>query len=186
MAKTPTHPKSAKYLSCYPYIKGKWTKSSKVASVHLFAIRNLTHAPVVHKLTPISTPHQYSSAGAVPKLVEILATHISTTAHTHASPSATYVASDGDLVVQAAAALGSFACGSPESMSAVLQAGAVPKLIELIHSKDMHVVEAGVCVCVCLFVCCAYMYVFVCARMCKHTHTHTHTHTLLIELIHIM
>ncbi len=114
-------------------------------------------------LIAFTTQWQYSSAGAVPKLVEILASYIATKAHTHTSPSLTCTASDGDLVIQAAAALGSFACGSPESMDAVLQAGAVPRLIELIHSKDMNVVEAGVCVCM-----------FVWVHVCVSTNMHAH------------
>ncbi|CAL0301725.1 unnamed protein product [Lupinus luteus] len=64
-----------------------------------------------------------------------------------AVPSVSAALSDSDsapnLIVQAAAALGSFACGVDAGVSAVLDAGAFPHLIRLLSSSEEKVVDAA-------------------------------------------
>ncbi|XP_072972787.1 uncharacterized protein [Typha angustifolia] len=69
----------------------------------------------------------YLHLGAVPKIVSLLAS----------SPASAAV------VVQAAAAVGSFACGVEDGVRAVLDAGAVPHLMRLLSHPDEKVVDAG-------------------------------------------
>lgn len=69
----------------------------------------------------------YIKLGLVPSVVSVLST---------ASDS------DSDLLIQAAAVLGSFSCGVEAGVEAVLSAGALPHLLRLLSSPDEKVVDA--------------------------------------------
>ncbi|KAK1313611.1 hypothetical protein QJS10_CPA06g01807 [Acorus calamus] len=69
----------------------------------------------------------YLKLGAVPTIVSILSSAAD---------------SDSALIVQAAAALGSFACGVDAGARAVLDGGAVPILVRLLSNRDEKVVDA--------------------------------------------
>nr|XP_010931024.1 armadillo repeat-containing protein 8 [Elaeis guineensis] len=71
----------------------------------------------------------YLHLGAVPRIVSVLAS----------------AAGGGDaaLIVQAAAAIGSFACGVEDGVRAVLDAGAVLHLTRILSHPDEKVVDAG-------------------------------------------
>ncbi|KAK8937733.1 hypothetical protein KSP40_PGU015256 [Platanthera guangdongensis] len=76
---------------------------------------------------------QYLHLGAVPKIVSVLA-------------SASSGAADGGdsvIIVQAAAALGSFACGVEDGARAVVEAGAVPHLVRFLSHPNGKVIDAG-------------------------------------------
>ena len=94
----------------------------------------------------------YSSAGAVPILVGILRDGPSASGKgsrstveeagvstVKAKASAAWCASGSQLTVHAAAALGSFSCGSTESSREVVAAGAIPPLCALLYSSDPKV-----------------------------------------------
>ena len=75
----------------------------------------------------------FSSAGAVPRLVEIL----------RGAPGAVPpTVPQSEVVVQAIAALGSFAFGSVEGNATVMVAGAFPLLKQLLYSSN-HKIVAG-------------------------------------------
>ncbi|XP_064982118.1 uncharacterized protein LOC135623269 isoform X2 [Musa acuminata AAA Group] len=82
----------------------------------------------------------YLHLGAVPKIVSVLAAAA-------ASPSSDSggISRGGDaaVIVQAAAAIGSFACGVEDGVRAVLDAGAVPHLTSILSHDDEKVVDAG-------------------------------------------
>lgn len=67
--------------------------------------------------------------GAVPRISSVLASSAG--------------GGDAALIVQAAAAIGSFACGVEDGVRAVLDAGAVPHLIRILSHPDEKVVDAG-------------------------------------------
>ena len=99
----------------------------------------------------------FSSAGAVPRLVEILrsATALPDVAGDSAAVSAAQDpavrgAACSEVVVHAVAALGSFAFGSHDGNSAVMAAGAFPLLKRLLFSRHQKVVRSAV-VAVCFF-----------------------------------
>ncbi|MQM16565.1 hypothetical protein Taro_049522 [Colocasia esculenta] len=75
----------------------------------------------------------YLHLGAVPKVVSILVSALDSGDGSTAA----------SLVVQSAAALGSFACGVDAGVQAVLDAGAVTHLTRLLSSPDEKVVDAG-------------------------------------------
>ncbi|XP_043692489.1 armadillo repeat-containing protein 8-like [Telopea speciosissima] len=70
----------------------------------------------------------YIKLGAVPIVVGILADAAE---------------SDVSLLVQSAAAIGSFACGVDAGVKAVLDSGAFPHLFRTLHNPDAKVVDAG-------------------------------------------
>ncbi|KAK1267253.1 hypothetical protein QJS04_geneDACA016389 [Acorus gramineus] len=69
----------------------------------------------------------YLKLGAVPAILSILSSAAD---------------SDSAVIVQAAAALGSFACGVDAGARAVLDGGAVPILVRLLSNRDEKVVDA--------------------------------------------
>lgn len=73
---------------------------------------------------------QYLHLGAVPKIVSALA-------------SASSDGGDSVIIVQAAAVLGSFACGVEDGARAVVEAGAVPHLVRILSHPDGKVIDAG-------------------------------------------
>ncbi|XP_042413293.1 armadillo repeat-containing protein 8-like [Zingiber officinale] len=78
----------------------------------------------------------YLQLGAVPKIVSVLAASV-------ASSLGGAGLEDAPVIVQAAAAIGSFACGVEDGVRAVLDAGAVPHLISILSHHDDKVVDAG-------------------------------------------
>uniref|UniRef100_A0A1D1YR12 Armadillo repeat-containing protein 8 n=1 Tax=Anthurium amnicola TaxID=1678845 RepID=A0A1D1YR12_9ARAE len=75
----------------------------------------------------------YLHLGAVPRIVSVLTSALDSGGGSTAT----------NLIVQSAAALGSFACGVDAGVRAVLDAGAVPHLTRLLSSPDAKVVDAG-------------------------------------------
>ncbi|XP_026664778.1 armadillo repeat-containing protein 8 isoform X1 [Phoenix dactylifera] len=71
----------------------------------------------------------YLHLGAVPRIVSVLASAEG--------------GGDAALIVQAAAAIGSFACGVEDGVRAVLDADAVPQLTRILSYPDEKVVDAG-------------------------------------------
>ncbi|XP_074581658.1 uncharacterized protein LOC141838156 [Curcuma longa] len=78
----------------------------------------------------------YLQLGAVPKIVSVLADAV-------AASLGGAGREDAPVIVQAAAAIGSFACGVEDGVRAVLDAGAVPHLISILSHHDDKVVDAG-------------------------------------------
>ncbi|PKA49854.1 hypothetical protein AXF42_Ash004396 [Apostasia shenzhenica] len=75
----------------------------------------------------------YIHLGAVPKIVAVIS----------AAASGNGGYGEASVVVQAAAAIGSFACGVEDGVHAVLAAGAVPHLIQILSYSNGKVVNAG-------------------------------------------
>ncbi|KAK7301832.1 hypothetical protein RJT34_12708 [Clitoria ternatea] len=97
--------------------------SSSDCDVKFKAIREVKNRIIGNRTKKLS----YIKLGAVPKVAAALADSNSTP----------------DLVVQSAAALGSFACGVDAGVRAVLDAGAFPHLIRLLSAPDEKVVDAA-------------------------------------------
>ncbi|GFY98903.1 hypothetical protein Acr_13g0003040 [Actinidia rufa] len=92
---------------------------------NLKALRELKNQIIGNRTKKLS----YVKLGAVPSIVSILAS---------ASASADVEAADA-LLLQSAAAIGSFACGFDAGVKAVIDAGAVPHLLSLIsHPNDKY------------------------------------------------
>ncbi|XP_057509260.1 uncharacterized protein LOC130791934 [Actinidia eriantha] len=96
---------------------------------NLKALRELKNQIIGNRTKKLS----YIKLGAVPSIVSILAS---------ASASADVEAADA-LLLQSAAAIGSFACGFDAGVKAVIDAGAVPHLLSLISHPNDKVVDAG-------------------------------------------
>ncbi|KAE9594134.1 hypothetical protein Lalb_Chr18g0050571 [Lupinus albus] len=97
--------------------------TSSDSEIKLKAIREVKNQIIGNRTKNLS----YINLGAVPAVAAALSD----------SDSAT------NLIVQAAAALGSFACGVDAGVSAVLEAGAFPHLIRLLSSSEEKVVDAA-------------------------------------------
>ncbi|RWR77756.1 armadillo repeat-containing protein 8-like protein isoform X1 [Cinnamomum micranthum f. kanehirae] len=97
--------------------------SSAESGAKLKALREVKNQIIGNRTKKIS----YVKLGAVPRIVDILG------------------ASDDDaaLLIQSAAALGSFACGVDAGVRAVLDSGAYPHLVRLLSNPDPKVVDAG-------------------------------------------
>lgn len=76
---------------------------------------------------------RYLRLGAVPKIVSVLDSAASNGGDSENS----------SIIVQAAAALGSFACGMEDGARAVVEAGAVPHLIRILSHPNEKVIDAG-------------------------------------------
>ncbi|KAK4780654.1 hypothetical protein SAY87_016760 [Trapa incisa] len=74
----------------------------------------------------------YIKLGAVPAVASVLADALDGSGH-----------SSTDLLVQSAAALGSFACGVDAGVRAVLDSGALPSLIQLLSNHDEKVIGSA-------------------------------------------
>ncbi|KAI8573189.1 hypothetical protein RHMOL_Rhmol01G0259400 [Rhododendron molle] len=94
----------------------------------LKALRELKNQIIGNRTKKLS----YIKLGAVPSVVSILS-----------SAAAEDDASSASLLVQSAAAVGSFACGLDAGVKAVLDAGAFPHLLSLISHPNNKVVDAG-------------------------------------------
>ncbi|KAG5566283.1 hypothetical protein RHGRI_002024 [Rhododendron griersonianum] len=94
----------------------------------LKALRELKNQIIGNRTKKLS----YIKLGAVPSVVSILS-----------STAAEDDASSASLLVQSAAAVGSFACGLDAGVKAVLDAGAFPHLLSLISHPNNKVVDAG-------------------------------------------
>ena len=99
------------------------SSASASGGANLKALRELKNQIIGNRTKKLS----YIKLGAVPSVVSILA-----------SASADVEAADADaLLLQSAAAIGSFACGFDAGVKAVMDAGAVPHLLSLIsHPND--------------------------------------------------
>ncbi|RZC00067.1 Armadillo repeat-containing protein 8 isoform B [Glycine soja] len=95
--------------------------ASSDCAVKFKAIREVKN----HIIGNRTKKHSYIKLGAVPAVAAALAD------------------SDPNLIVQSAAALGSFACGVDDGVRAVLDAGAFPRLIGLLSAHDEKVVDAA-------------------------------------------
>ncbi|WOK93064.1 hypothetical protein Cni_G01757 [Canna indica] len=76
---------------------------------------------------------RYLHLGAVPKIVSVLA----------AASQGGAGHGDAAVIVQAAAAIGSFACGVEDGVRAVLDSGALPHLTSILSHPEEKVVDAG-------------------------------------------
>ncbi|ESW18700.1 hypothetical protein PHAVU_006G062700 [Phaseolus vulgaris] len=95
--------------------------ASSDGAVKFIAIRELKNHIIGNRTKKLS----YIKLGAVPAVAAALAD------------------SDPNLIVQSAAALGSFACGVDAGVRAVLDAGAFPRLIGLLSAPDEKVLDAA-------------------------------------------
>lgn len=89
--------------------------SSAESGAKLKALREVKNQIIGNRTKKLS----YVKLGAVPRIVDILA-----------------ASSDAALLIQSAAAIGSFACGVDAGVSAVLDAGAFPYLVRLLSDPD--------------------------------------------------
>lgn len=96
--------------------------SSVDAAAKLKALRDVKNQIIGNKTKKLS----YIKLGAVPRVVEILASE-----------------SEIPLLVQSAAAVGSFAYGIELGAKTVLDSGALPHLLRMLCNEDDQVVEAG-------------------------------------------
>ncbi|OVA19408.1 Armadillo [Macleaya cordata] len=94
------------------------------AATKLKALREVKNQIIGNKTKKLS----YIKLGAVPTVVEILATAGD---------------SDSSILIQSAAAIGSFACGVDAGVKAVLDCGAFPHLFRILSNPDDKVVDAG-------------------------------------------
>ncbi|CAJ1971555.1 unnamed protein product [Sphenostylis stenocarpa] len=101
--------------------------ASSDCEIKLKAIRELKNQIIGNRTKKLS----YIKLGAVPVLAAVLA---DADADSASGPS---------LIVQSAAALGSFACGVDAGVRAVLDAGAFPHLSKLLSASDDKVVDAA-------------------------------------------
>ena len=101
------------------------SSASASGGANLKALRELKNQIIGNRTKKLS----YIKLGAVPSVVSILAS---------ASASADVKATDTDaLLLQSAAAIGSFACGFDAGVKAVIDAGAFPHLLSPIsHPND--------------------------------------------------
>nr|XP_011459509.1 PREDICTED: armadillo repeat-containing protein 8 isoform X2 [Fragaria vesca subsp. vesca] len=104
--------------------------SSPDSQVQLKALRELKNRIIGNRTKKLA----FVKLGLVPAVAAILAS----TAQAHTRPD-----HDSNLLVQSAAALGSFACGFDAGVRAVLDAGACPNLLLLLSHPDDKVVDAG-------------------------------------------
>uniref|UniRef100_A0A5B6ZSE1 Putative armadillo repeat-containing protein 8 n=1 Tax=Davidia involucrata TaxID=16924 RepID=A0A5B6ZSE1_DAVIN len=108
---------------------GRLSSIATDGEAKLKALRELKNQIIGNRTKKFS----YIKLGAVPSIVSILS-------------SAASGYGDGDsnsLLVQSAAAIGSFACGVDAGVKAVLDAGAFPHLLSLISHPNDKVVDAG-------------------------------------------
>ncbi|KAJ7559874.1 hypothetical protein O6H91_04G104500 [Diphasiastrum complanatum] len=96
--------------------------SSLDTMARLKALRDVKNQIIGNKTKKLS----YIKLGAVPRVVEILASD-----------------SDVPLLVQSAAAVGSFACGNDAGVKALLESGVLPHLLKMLSNSNSQVVEAG-------------------------------------------
>ena len=92
--------------------------SSLDTSARLKALRDVKNQIIGNKTKKLS----YIKLGAVPRVVEILASDTET-----------------PLLVQSAAAVGSFACGNEAGVKAVLDSGVLPHLLKMLSFGDNKV-----------------------------------------------
>ncbi|PRQ32947.1 hypothetical protein RchiOBHm_Chr5g0052041 [Rosa chinensis] len=104
--------------------------NSPDSQVQLKALRELKNRIIGNRTKKLS----FVKLGLVPAVAAILASKAQ--AHSHSDH-------DCNLLVQSAAALGSFACGFDAGVRAVLDAGACPNLLLLLSHPDDKVVDAG-------------------------------------------
>ncbi|KAL3702075.1 hypothetical protein R1sor_020097 [Riccia sorocarpa] len=95
--------------------------SSLDNTARLKALRDVKNQIIGNKTKKLS----YIKLGAVPRVVEILASD-----------------TEVPLLVQSAAAVGSFACGIEAGVRAVLDSGVLPHLLKMLSNGDQKVVEA--------------------------------------------
>ncbi|KAH9560125.1 hypothetical protein CY35_06G090600 [Sphagnum magellanicum] len=95
--------------------------SSLDNTARLKALRDVKNQIIGNKTKKLS----YIKLGAVPRVVEILASD-----------------TEIPLLVQSAAAVGSFACGIDAGVKAVLDSGVLPHLLKMLQNGDNKVVEA--------------------------------------------
>nr|XP_024385227.1 armadillo repeat-containing protein 8-like isoform X2 [Physcomitrium patens] len=94
--------------------------SSLDNTARLKALRDVKNQIIGNKTKKLS----YIKLGAVPRVVEILASD-----------------TDIPLLVQSAAAVGSFACGTDAGVRAVLDSGVLPHLLKMLQNGDTKVAE---------------------------------------------
>ncbi|OWM69184.1 hypothetical protein CDL15_Pgr025371 [Punica granatum] len=104
--------------------------SSSDLQVQLKALRDIKNQIIGNRTKKLT----FIKLGAVPAVASVLA---------DAFDAASCCASSSDLVVQSAAALGSFACGVDAGVRAVIDAGALPYFVRLLSSSDEKVVDSG-------------------------------------------
>ncbi|CAN0891870.1 Armadillo repeat-containing protein 8 [Linum grandiflorum] len=116
--------------------------SSGDPDIKLKALREVKNQIIGNKTKKLN----FLKLGAVPLVTSILSAEISDAEGFRSAPRTSVPGMLGyssNVVVQSAAALGSFACGFDDGAQAVLSAGAMPLLIRLLSHPDAKVVGAG-------------------------------------------
>ncbi|CAL1391109.1 unnamed protein product [Linum trigynum] len=116
--------------------------SSGDPDVKLRALREVKNQIIGSKTKKLG----YIKLGAVPRVASILSAAIADGDCFQPAPAASprgMLGYSSNVVVQSAAALGSFACGFDEGVQAVLAAGALPLLVRLLDHPDDKVVDVG-------------------------------------------
>ncbi|KAM2057849.1 hypothetical protein ACFX16_030489 [Malus domestica] len=104
--------------------------TSPDSDVQLKALRELKNRIIGNRTKKLS----FIKLGLVPPVAAILASRTQSQSQAHR---------DNNLLVQSAAALGSFACGFDAGVQAVLDAGVFPNLLLLLSHPDAKVVDSG-------------------------------------------
>ncbi|XP_010545586.1 PREDICTED: armadillo repeat-containing protein 8 [Tarenaya hassleriana] len=106
--------------------------ASPDADVKLKALREVKNQIIGNRTKKLS----FLKLGAVPAISAVLSDYYS-------AGDDDKCGGKGNILVQSAAALGSFACGFEAGVQAVLDAGAFPHLLRLLTNPDEKVVDAG-------------------------------------------
>ncbi|TQD81562.1 hypothetical protein C1H46_032877 [Malus baccata] len=106
--------------------------TSPDSDVQLKALRELKNRIIGNRTKKLS----FIKLGLVPPVAAILASRAQSQSQSQAHR-------DNNLLVQSAAALGSFACGFDAGVQAVLDAGVFPNLLLLLSHPDAKVVDSG-------------------------------------------
>ncbi|ONI13843.1 hypothetical protein PRUPE_4G249300 [Prunus persica] len=112
--------------------------TSSEFEVQLKALRELKNRIIGNRTKKLS----FIKLGLVPPVAAILASKAQAQVQAQAQAQA-QARHDSNLLVQSAAALGSFACGFDAGVRAVLDAGVFPNLFLLLSHPDDKVVDAG-------------------------------------------
>nr|XP_004250942.1 armadillo repeat-containing protein 8 [Solanum lycopersicum] len=113
--------------------------SSSSTEAKLKALRDLKNQIIGNRTKKLC----FLKLGAVPSVTSILSSSSATAAASAAVCSGNDVELNDSLIIQSAAAIGSFACGFDDGVKAVLDAGAFPLLLRLISYPNDKVVGAA-------------------------------------------
>lgn len=111
--------------------------SSSSTEAKLKALRDLKNQIIGNRTKKLC----FLKLGAVPSVTSILSSSSATAAASAAVCSGNDVELNDSLIIQSAAAIGSFACGFDDGVKAVLDAGAFPLLLRLISYPNDKVIS---------------------------------------------